>query len=173
MGTSTLRDKTQRNANYRPSWRTFLKTPVHWFAFGFGLGLAPRAPGTFGTLLGIPLFLLLADLSLTSYIMTLAVLAAFGVWVCGASSRRLGVHDHGGIVWDEVVGYLVTMTALPATPGWLVAGFVVFRFFDIVKPWPIGWFDRKVHGGFGIMLDDIIAGLMGAAVLQAAVFALA
>lgn len=165
-GTNTLRDKARLSAERPLAWRDFLRTPVHWFAFGFGLGLAPRAPGTFGTLLGVPLFILLADLALAPYLTVLAVLAVFGVWVCGASSKRLGVHDHGGIVWDEVVGYLVTMTALPATPVWLIAGFLVFRFFDIVKPWPIGWFDRKVHGGLGIMLDDVIAGVMGAAVLQ-------
>lgn len=136
-------------------------SPANFFALGWGLGLAPKAPGTFGTLLGIPLLLVMPDI-LTLYLGLLVVLFVFGVWCCNECSRYLGVHDHGGIVWDEVVGYLVTMIALPQSWPWLLAGFVAFRFFDVIKPWPINWLDRHVGGGFGIMIDDVLAGLMAA-----------
>lgn len=141
--------------------------PANFFALGAGLGLAPKAPGTFGTLLGIPLLFLLPQ-SLAGYLISLVVLFAFGVWCCHVCARELGVHDHPGIVWDEVVGYLITMILLPRTAMWIVAGFVVFRIFDILKPWPIGWVDRQVHGGLGIMLDDVLAAVYAAAVLQIA-----
>ena len=146
----------------RPDWRD----PVQFVACGFGSGLAPVAPGTFGTLVALPLWWLLQPLPLVAYLGLVVVLAALGVWLCDRAASRLGVHDHPAIVWDEIVGYLVTMVAAPA--GWLpmLLGFVLFRAFDIVKPWPIRWFDRKVHGGLGIMLDDLVAGLFAALVLQ-------
>ncbi len=146
----------------RPDWRD----PVQFVACGFGAGLAPVAPGTFGTLVALPLWWLLQPLPLVAYLGIVVVLAALGVWLCDRAASRLGVHDHPAIVWDEIVGYLVTMVAAPA--GWLpmLLGFVLFRAFDIVKPWPIRWFDRKVHGGLGIMLDDLVAGLFAALVLQ-------
>ncbi len=140
---------------------------ANFFALGAGLGLAPKAPGTFGTLLGIPVLLLMPQAPLT-YSIALVVLFVFGVWCCDVCSRYLGVHDHGGIVWDEVVGYLITMFALPLTWQWLLAGFIVFRFFDILKPWPISWVDKRVHGGFGIMIDDVLAGLLAAGTLHLA-----
>lgn len=129
------------------------------------MGLAPKAPGTFGTLLGIPVLLVMPS-HLAAYILVVLLLFGFGVWCCGASAKYLGVHDHGGIVWDEVVGYLVTMIALPHSLPWLLTGFVAFRFFDVVKPWPISWVDRRVHGGFGIMVDDVLAGLFAAVALH-------
>ena len=138
---------------------------ANFFALGMGLGLARKAPGTFGTLLGIPI-LLVMPAKLLVFLIVLALLFAYGVWCCDECTKFLGVHDHGGIVWDEVVGYLITMIALPVTWQWIVAGFVVFRFFDIVKPWPISWVDRQVHGGMGIMLDDVLAGLMACASLH-------
>ena len=138
---------------------------ANFFALGAGLGLAPKAPGTFGTLLGLPLLLVMPPNQL-AYVLVVIVLFVFGVWVCGACSQYLGVHDHGAIVWDEVVGYLVTMVALPVTWQWMLAGFIVFRVFDILKPWPISWVDRRVHGGFGIMIDDVLAGLLAAGTLQ-------
>lgn len=138
---------------------------ANFFALGFGLGLARKAPGTFGTLLGLPL-LLIMPANLLAYTAVLVVMFIFGVWCCEECSKYLGVHDHGGIVWDEVVGYLLTMMALPVTWQWMLAGFIAFRIFDIVKPWPIGWVDQKVQGGFGIMIDDILAGLFAAVVLQ-------
>lgn len=138
---------------------------ANFFALGFGLGLAPKAPGTFGTLLGLPL-LMVMPAQLGSYLLVVLVLFAFGVWCCDVCTRYLGVHDHGAIVWDEVVGYLITMVALPVSWPWMLAGFVVFRFFDIIKPWPISWLDRRVHGGLGIMVDDVLAGVFAAITLQ-------
>ncbi len=142
-----------------------LRDPVHLVAFGFGAGLSPYAPGTFGTIVGIPFVLLMAPLGLM--VQLALVLAGFlvGVYVCGESARRLGVHDHGGIVWDEVVGYAITMLAAPAEPLWLLAGFGLFRFFDIVKPWPIREADHSLKGGLGIMLDDVLAGIFAGAIL--------
>ena len=146
--------------------RLVFSNPIHWLAFGGGAGLAPVAPGTFGTLVGIPFFLLLAGLPLWLYSMVTLALFVIGVWLCGRSSASLGVHDHPGIVWDEIVGYLVTMTAAPMQWQWLLIGFLLFRFFDIVKPWPIRWLDRRVAGGFGIMVDDLLAGVFGLIVMQ-------
>lgn len=146
--------------------KTVLSDPIHFLAFGFGSGLLPKAPGTWGTLVAVPLWFLLAQLPLNSYLLAIAVLSVVGIWLCGKSSEKLGVHDHGGIVWDEFCGYWVTMILVPVTWYWALIGFVLFRVFDIIKPWPIKWLDKKVHGGFGIMIDDIIAGLLALAVLQ-------
>lgn len=143
-----------------------LLNPSCLVALGFGSGLVPVAPGTAGTLAAIPLYLLLQEFSLIIYLAVLLVMLTGGILVCGYTAERLGVHDHPAIVWDEVVGYLITMTAAPAGWIWVAAGFVLFRLFDILKPWPIGWLDRRVHGGMGIMLDDVIAGVFAAVVLQ-------
>lgn len=142
------------------------RNPIHFLAFGLGSGASPRAPGTVGTLAAVPLWYLLAQTPLAIYL--LLVLAAFlvGIWLCDRTSRDLGVHDHGGIVWDEFVGYWITMVAVPVDWIWALAGFILFRLFDILKPWPIGPVDRRVAGGLGIMLDDVLAGVMAAAVLQ-------
>ena len=136
-----------------------LYNPLHLLAFGFGSGVMPWAPGTFGTLAAVPLYLLLRPLPLWSYLLVLLVGFAAGIWLCERTSRDLGVHDHSGIVWDEIIGFLLTMTLAP--PGWLwiLLGFVLFRFFDILKPWPIHYIDRQVGGGVGIMLDDQLAAL--------------
>lgn len=142
------------------------KNPVHFLAFGLGSGAAPKAPGTVGTLAAIPLFLLIQPLALHWYALVLVITFVIGIYLCGKTSKDMGVHDHGGIVWDEFVGYWVTMFAAPAGWLWILIGFVLFRIFDIAKPWPISWADKKVHGGFGIMLDDLLAGLMALAVLQ-------
>lgn len=130
------------------------------------------APGTFGTLAAVPLYLLLAQLPLLLYL--LAVLLAFGIgiWLCGRCAEDLGEHDHGGIVWDEFVGYWLTMLAAPEGWQWVIAGFLLFRFFDVLKPFPINYFDRHVKGGLGIMLDDALAGSFAWFVLQAAHLAL-
>ncbi len=139
--------------------RLSLKNPVHFLALGFGSGLAAKAPGTFGTLAGIPVFLLLSQLSLPWYLgMTLLSILA-GFYICGKASKDMQVHDHGAIVWDEIAGLLITMIAAPAGWLWLLIGFGLFRLFDILKPWPIRWLDAKVHGGIGIMLDDVLAGV--------------
>lgn len=150
--------------------RSVWRNPVHFAAFGFGSGAVPVAPGTFGTLMAVPLYLLLLpELSWPLYCVFLVVTFAFGVFLCGKTAHDLGVHDHGGIVWDEFVGYWITMFLAP--PGWLwiVLGFVLFRGFDILKPWPIRWLDKNVSGGFGVMIDDVLAGLMAFVCLQIAV----
>lgn len=138
---------------------TVFSSPVHVLAFGFGSGLSPFAPGTAGTLAAIPLYLLLAQLPLWGYVLAVLAVSVAGIWICGESSRRLGVHDYGGIVWDEFAGFLLTMTAAPAGWIWIVAGFFLFRLFDVWKPWPVRVADRDVPGGLGIMLDDILAGI--------------
>lgn len=145
-----------------------LKGTANFIALGAGLGLAPKAPGTFGTVLGIPLLLIMPQ-NLIAYAIVVLALFALGVWCCDVCAKNLGVHDHPGIVWDEVVGYLITMAAVPRNLWWVIAGFVVFRLFDIIKPWPISWVDRQVHGGLGIMLDDVLAAFFALIVMQVAV----
>jgi len=142
---------------------------VQFLAFGFGSGLSRRAPGTLGTLVAVPLYLLFAQASLWLYSAIVFVAALAGIWICGRASEELGVHDHSGIVWDEFVGLWVALWAVPLEPLWIVLGFIVFRLFDIVKPWPIGPLDRRVEGGFGIMIDDIVAGVFSCATLHVAV----
>lgn len=141
--------------------RLIFSDPVHFFAFGFGSGLAPKAPGTFGTLAAVPIFLLLSSLNLTlfEYIGISIFVCLSGIFLCDASAKKLNIHDHPGIVWDEFAGFLITMTGFTVSWQNLLLGFIFFRVFDILKPWPIKWIDKKVAGGFGIMLDDIIAGI--------------
>ncbi|WP_107851453.1 phosphatidylglycerophosphatase A [Oceanimonas marisflavi] len=143
-----------------------LSNPLHLLALGFGSGLSPVMPGTMGTLAAVPLYLLMAGLPLWLYVALLIVGFVAGIKICNAATTAIGRHDHGAIVWDEFIGFGVTMLAAPAGWKWIAIGFVLFRFFDMVKPWPISWFDRRVHGGFGIMLDDLIAGLFALACLQ-------
>ena len=146
-----------------------LKTPTGFLAFGFGSGLAPFAPGTFGTLAAIGPYLLIAQLSHLWYAAILLLTFLLGIYLCDQASKNLGVHDHGGIVWDEFVGLWITLFMIPMTWYWLLLGFVLFRFFDIVKPFPIKWLDKKVKGGFGIMIDDVIAGVFAWAILTMSV----
>jgi phosphatidylglycerophosphatase A len=148
--------------------RTVVTDPVHFLAFGFGAGLAPWAPGTCGTLVAVPIWLGLSGLGLPLRFAVVAAVCFAGFWLCGESARRLGEHDHPGIVWDEIAGFLLTMLAAPEGWTWLVAGFCLFRLFDIWKPWPIRNLDRGLSGGTGIMLDDLVAGLFAAAVILAA-----
>ncbi|MEE9327538.1 MAG: phosphatidylglycerophosphatase A [Cocleimonas sp.] len=157
---------TTKNPKIKGLNRKVLTNPVHFLAFGFGSGLAPFAPGTFGTLAAIPLYLLMTSWSLTLYLVIVAIVSIVGIWICGKSSEMLGVHDHSGIVWDEFAGYFVTMIAAPAGWIWIVVGFLLFRLFDIWKPWPISVLDKQVHGGFGIMVDDILAGIFAFIGLQ-------
>ncbi|MFB2651631.1 phosphatidylglycerophosphatase A family protein [Shewanella seohaensis] len=147
--------------------RLSLKNPVHFLALGFGSGLAAKAPGTFGTLAAVPLYLLLAQLPLSWYLAVTLVCVLAGIYICDKAAKDMGVHDHGAIVWDEVAGLLITMIAAPAGVLWLVVGFVLFRLFDIIKPWPIRWLDAKVEGGFGIMIDDVLAGIFALIGVQA------
>jgi len=142
-----------------------LTDPVHVLAFGFGTGLAPFAPGTVGSLLGVMLAWLTLDLGLVAQIGVAAGLILAGIWICGESARRLGIHDHGGIVWDEIAGMYITLLVAPLTiTAWILA-FCLFRAFDIVKPWPIRDLDHRLGGGLGIMLDDLVAALYAAILL--------
>lgn len=142
------------------------KNPIHFLAFGLGSGAAPWAPGTFGTLAAVIPYFWFQQLSLPWYLLMLVITTLIGIWLCDRTSKDIGVKDHGGIVWDEFVGFWITMTLAPAGILWIVYGFVLFRILDIWKPWPIKWADQKVSGGLGVMLDDIIAGVMAAAILQ-------
>ncbi|NVK21297.1 MAG: phosphatidylglycerophosphatase A [Kangiellaceae bacterium] len=142
--------------------------PIHLLAFGFGSGLLPKAPGTWGTLVAIPIWFYMAMLSVPLYLSLTILLSIIGIAICHYSAKKLGVHDHPGIVWDEICGYLITMAAAPYGIFWALLGFLLFRIFDILKPWPIKWLDKKVDGGFGIMIDDILAGVFTCMILQAA-----
>ncbi|GJL83094.1 MAG: phosphatidylglycerophosphatase A [marine bacterium B5-7] len=143
----------------------FLDSTAKRLALVFGAGCAPVMPGTVGTLAAIPLYLLMTGVGPVAYLIITMMVIVIGVLASGRAARELNVHDHPAIVIDEVAGYLVTMALVPFSWTALVLGFIAFRFFDIVKPWPISWFDRKVPGGAGIMLDDIIAGLFANLVL--------
>jgi phosphatidylglycerophosphatase A len=145
----------------RPTWR-HLADPVHCLALGFGSGLAPVAPGTFGSLVGLAIALAMAPLGLAWNLVAVAVAVGVGIWICGESARRLGVHDHPAIVWDEVAGMMITMLAVPDAWWGAPLAFVLFRVFDIAKPWPIREIDHGLGGGMGIMLDDVLAGLFAA-----------
>jgi len=140
--------------------------PSYFIAFGFGSGLMPVAPGTWGTLAAMPVYLLIAHCHWSVYLVLTTLAFALGVWVSDKVSRDLGVHDYKGIVWDEVVGYLLTMFIAPIGFFWMCLGFVLFRIFDIWKPQPIRLIDQKVQGGMGIMLDDVIAAVPAWLILQ-------
>ena len=143
-----------------------LLNPLHLLSLGFGSGLSRFAPGTMGTLVAIPIYLLLIMPGYAIYIPALILFTLLGFYICGYTARALGVHDHGGIVWDEIVGYMITMLFVPVSWTWIILGFLFFRLFDIWKPWPISVLDRNVHGGVGIMVDDILAGIYAAICLQ-------
>ncbi len=138
----------------------------HWLALGFGSGLAPKAPGTFGTLAALPLLYLLWPLGIYWASAFIILGTVLGIYVCEMVSRDIGVADHGSIVWDEVIGFAITLWAVPLTLENVVVAFLLFRLLDIAKPWPIRWFDRNVHGGLGVMLDDIVAGILACGLLH-------
>jgi phosphatidylglycerophosphatase A len=150
---------------YKLTPRQIISDPVLFLAFGFGSGLAKKAPGTFGTLAAVPVYLLLLPAGQVAYWIVTVLVSLIGIWLCGVAAEKLGEHDFGGIVWDEIAGFLITLAFTPFSWQAMLAGFVLFRLFDIVKPWPIRWIDQKVTGGFGIMLDDIIAGFFAAGVM--------
>jgi len=149
----------------RPCARLW-RHPAHCLALGFGAGCAPRAPGTWGTLAGVPPCWLLQHLPLGYYLLLVILAFALGVWVCGRTGQALGAHDHPSIVWDEMVGYCLAMTAAPSGWLWLLLGFGLFRLFDILKPWPVSVADRRLGGGFGAMADDALAGVYAGLALQ-------
>ncbi|WP_455219406.1 phosphatidylglycerophosphatase A family protein [Kaarinaea lacus] len=152
--------------NDQPQGKGKFRNPIYWLAVGLGSGLAPKAPGTAGTLVAIPIYLLLDGLLLWQYLVIVIAGLIVGIWICDVAARQLGVHDDPSIVWDEIIGFLITMIAAPVGWFWIVTGFVLFRFFDIVKPWPIRTIDRRVAGGMGIMLDDVLAGIYSLVCMQ-------
>ncbi len=139
--------------------RIALATPSAFLAFGLGSGLSPRAPGTVGTLAALPLAVPLVHLPLIWALLMVALAFLIGIWLCERTSRALGVHDHGGIVWDEFVAMWLVLLWIPFHWAWWLAAFLLFRLFDVAKPWPIGWLDRRVSGGLGVMLDDLVAAI--------------
>lgn len=140
--------------------------PIHFIACGFGTGAIPWMPGTFGTLLAIPIYLILIQYSLTIYLAVTVLLNLVGIYLCQVANRDFGTTDHPGATWDEIAAFLIVMIGVPVTWYYLLAGFILFRFFDIAKPGPIGWIDKNVHGGLGVMLDDILAAIFSLMILQ-------
>ena len=145
-----------------------VKRPVCFIGLCFGSGLAPKAPGTFGTLPALFIAGLLLGCGLGKFgLAVLSVILFFiGIWICDVTERSIGVHDYGGIVWDEIAAMMLVLACVPQGLGWWLAAFAAFRFFDAVKPPPIRWFDQKVRGGFGVMLDDFIAALFAIAAVH-------
>jgi phosphatidylglycerophosphatase A len=144
-----------------------LRDPIHLLAFGFGAGLSPYAPGTMGTLVAVPIVWWVTQIGPGALAVFAVLAAVFGVYICGESARRLGVHDHSGIVWDEITGYALTLAPVVPDVWSFVLGFALFRVFDIWKPWPIREADHRLHGGLGIMVDDVLAGIFSGAILFA------
>lgn len=145
--------------------KQILTDPVLFLAFGFGSGLAKKMPGTCGTLATIPLYCLLAQTPFWLYSLLTVAATLIGISLCGIAADKLGEHDFSGIVWDEVAGYLITMWFVTISWQTILVGFVLFRLFDVIKPWPIKWVDQQVHGGLGIMLDDVLAGVFAGLLL--------
>ncbi len=143
-----------------------LKNPLHLLAVGFGSGAAPYMPGTAGTLVAVPIYLLMQLAPLPIYTLILAIMVFAGFWLCDVTDKAISVHDHPSIVWDEIVGFLLTMWAVPLYWMWLLLGFLLFRLFDIWKPRPISWINDKVGGGVGVVVDDLMAGVYAWIVLQ-------
>ena len=153
----------------RPGVGFLLSHPAHFIALGFGTGLSPLAPGTVGTLLAFPFYAVLAYWFAPEWVA--AAIAAFfviGIWACGRTGRDLGVADHGGMNWDEVVAFLAVLFLTPPALLWQAGAFLLFRLFDVAKPPPIRHIDRAVKGGFGVMLDDVVAAFYTQLVLAAA-----
>lgn len=152
----------------QPDFKFVFAHPAHLIAFGFGSGLVPKAPGTAGTLLGLPLYWAILAIApdLPNQIILLVATFVLGVWACGRAGRALGVADHGGMVWDEIVGFALVLLFIPAGVAWLVLAFALFRLFDILKPWPIRLADTRLKGGFGVMFDDLLAALYAIAVIK-------
>ena len=149
-----------------PAPASVWQKPTHFIAFGFGSGALPYAPGTFGTLMAIPFYLAFQTLPTSAYFWIVVAITIGSMWLCDRVSKEIGVHDHQGMCLDEIVGYLVTMIHAPHGFLWIVTGFILFRIFDIWKPWPIQLVDDKVHGGIGIILDDVLAGIYSFIIIQ-------
>lgn len=156
----------------KPDVKFLFAHPAHFIALGYGSGLAPKAPGTFGTLAALPLFWLLMQANASSVFLLTVTAAAFllGVWACGVAGKNLGSADHGSIVWDEIAAMWLVLVFTPVNWLWWLAAFGLFRFFDILKPWPIRWFDARLKNGFGVMFDDLLAAVFAITLLQGALW---
>ncbi len=142
----------------KPGWSFVSSRLSHFIAFGGGLGLSRFAPGTIGTLLAFPLYWFFNHyFEPIVFLLIIDILFIWGIYACGVTGKALGVHDHGGMVWDETVAFLLILFFIPDNWAWQLAAFGLFRFFDIVKPQPIKYYDNKLHTGFGVMFDDLIA----------------
>ena len=150
-----------------------LQHPAHFFGLGFGSGLAPKAPGTFGTLIGYPLFWLISAFALSTQLIIISTLFVIGIYFCDVTGKALGVSDHGGIVWDEIVAMMLVLTFTPNQWQWWLVAFLLFRLFDIWKPFPISHFDAKLKNGFGVMFDDLLAAIYAIIGLQGLLWAIA
>lgn len=143
----------------QPEPRFILTHPVHLLSFGFGTGLSPKAPGTVGTLVGFPLYMVISPFPAGIQAVILVILFVIGIRLCDITGRAVGEVDHSGIVWDEIVCFAMVLVVTPIEPLWWLLAFVAFRFFDIVKPWPASWIDNNVKTGFGVMADDLVAAI--------------
>ncbi len=143
----------------QPNFKLLFEHPAHFFSLGFGSGLAPKAPGTFGTLIGLPVFLLIIHFTLITQLSIILWLFLWGIYCCNKTAKALGVADHGGIVWDEIVAIMLVLTFTPNQWQWWLIAFLLFRLFDIWKPYPIRQFDANLKGGFGVMFDDLLAAI--------------
>lgn len=168
MGMTTLASyKAKRGqAGLRSVWQN----PWHFLACGLGVGTFPYMPGTVGTLLGVVVYLLLAKCHFITYVILELLLLSVGVYLCGRFNREVGTDDHPAAVWDEVASFPMVMLGIPQTAGYVVLGFILFRVLDIWKPWPISWVDRRIHGGVGVMLDDVLAALLSWIILYTVVY---
>lgn len=155
----------------KPIPKSIWTNPIHFIACGFGIGALPIMPGTFATIAAIPLYLLLVQLPLSGYIAITLLLNLVGIYLCGKTNRDFGTNDHPAAVWDEIAAFPIVMIAIPTTWYTILLGVILFRIFDIWKPGPIGWIDRHVHGGLGVMLDDVAAALVSLALLHLIKFA--
>jgi len=149
-----------------PNVQFLFQHPAHFFGLGFGTGLACKAPGTFGTLIGLPLFWLISAFALPTQFVIISALFLIGIYFCDVTGKALGVSDHGGIVWDEIVAMMLVLTFTPIQWQWWIAAFLLFRLFDIWKPYPIRQCDAKIKGGFGVMFDDLLAAIYAIASLK-------
>ncbi len=150
-----------------PDWKFLLQRPAHFFALGFGAGLSKVAPGTLGTLVALPLFSILMQAPELVHYTTILVLFVLGIPLCEVAGKNLGVSDHGSIVWDEIVAMLLVLEFTPLAWQWWVVAFLLFRLFDIWKPFPIRQCDAKLKGGFGVMFDDLLAAIYAIITLKA------
>jgi phosphatidylglycerophosphatase A len=149
-----------------PDIKLLLSHTIHFLSLGFGSGLAPKAPGTLGTVIGLPLYYLITSYAVNVQLLIIAILFVSGIYFCQKTGDALGVSDHGGIVWDEIVAMMLVLVFTPAQWIWWLVAFALFRLFDIWKPFPIRQLDANIKGGLGVMVDDLLAAIYAIIVLK-------